>query len=378
MSWGPLMQKHRARTRLRDKVVSALLASEADKHPAVVEFRQRVLQGRLLNVEEMDAWMVRQRNADGPPTQWLTQVPVPEGYDVIEKGRDQGYITKPPLQISERNPARGTALEWIAYGAEGLLSRGLLSSPQLAISANGVLDSLRGLSVELHEMFGWSVREATDYVLTGEIPQVRPVRVIGPEDGYITGRVRIALEIDLTLTPRQVSEYYRGIRKSLLGGHRVRTLSEKHLRLAEFIGQRQAGEKWSARLEAWNQEYPPEWKYEDTQQFRRDCKVAGKRLRESLLNFTTELTAAPTLSQPEPLAKLKELYREAPAKADKELARLLAGLKPPEQTGLLKAVNTFLREHADKLEAETEVLKGLKRALTKAGQGRARRVRRGR
>lgn len=155
-------------------MLSILFAQEAEKHEGVADFRRRELKGRLMSREELDQWFVRQRAADGAPTEWLTHVPVPSHFRVIQERADGGFITTPPLKITKATAARGLRIERVEYA-------GHHASGRIATSAGGVLERLRQLSVELEEMFGWTQAEATTYVLTGEVPYVPPVKIIGPE-----------------------------------------------------------------------------------------------------------------------------------------------------------------------------------------------------
>lgn len=278
-----LTQEQRARAKQRDEVLSILLAQEAARHEGVADFRRTVLKGRLLNREEVDLWFVRQQAADGDPTEWLTHVPVPSGYRVTHDRAEGGYITEPPLKITKATAARGVRIEGVEYA-------GGAGSGRIATSAGGVLEQLRRLSVELEEMFGWTQAEATTYVVTGGVPYVPPMKIIGPEKLPPSRLLRVVLEIDLALTPRQVADRYRRMRREWLGA-RLRALSPKHLSLAGFIAQRPADELWPDRLRAWNRAHPPDWKYKNEAYFKRDSLVARQRLLASALTFGPEVEA---------------------------------------------------------------------------------------
>ena len=55
----------------RQEVLSILLAQQATKNRAVVEFRNDVLKNRLLAPEEVKAWIQQRSEVDGPATVWL-------------------------------------------------------------------------------------------------------------------------------------------------------------------------------------------------------------------------------------------------------------------------------------------------------------------
>ena len=89
---------------------------------------------------------------------------------------------------------------------------------------------------------------------------------------------RINMEIDPTLTPEEVAERYKKLRARLVGA-RYRSMSEKHLRLAEFYGgHKPEGITWAALMNQWNGSQDRGWKYDRFETFARDCKQAWRRL----------------------------------------------------------------------------------------------------
>ena len=98
---------------------------------------------------------------------------------------------------------------------------------------------------------------------------------------------RITMEIDPTLTPEEVAERYKKIRVSLIGA-RYRSMSEKHMRLAEFYGgDKPEGTTWTALMTKWNHCQDRNWNYVRFETFARDCKQAWQRLMgRDLLKFS--------------------------------------------------------------------------------------------
>ena len=94
------------------------------------------------------------------------------------------------------------------------------------------------------------------------------------------------MEIDPTLTPEEVAERYKELRASLIGT-RYRSMSEKHLRLAEFYGgHKPEGTTWATLMDKWNQIQGRGWEYDRFEVFARDCKQAWQRLMgRDLLKF---------------------------------------------------------------------------------------------
>ena len=89
---------------------------------------------------------------------------------------------------------------------------------------------------------------------------------------------RITMDIDPTLTPEEVAEQYKKLRARLIGT-RYRSMTEKHLRLAEFYGgHKPEGTTWAALMDKWNHSQDKGWRYDRFETFARDCKQAWHRL----------------------------------------------------------------------------------------------------
>jgi len=88
--------------------------------------------------------------------------------------------------------------------------------------------------------------------LTGEPPQIRPVRAWTTGSLY-PGMARVNLDVHPTLTPKEVAAEWSRVRRAILGD-RHRNLSEKHLELAIFNVAAAPGESLAARMKRWNRE----------------------------------------------------------------------------------------------------------------------------
>jgi hypothetical protein len=139
-----------------------------------------------------------------------------------------------------------------------------------------VLERLRQLCERLAKQYGWAEAQATTFVLTGEAPLISTI-THNLKERELPSLTRIVLEIDPTLAPKEVGEYYRRIRQEVVGA-RHREMTDKHLQLALFAAMRPDGETWAKRMAEWNETYPAEWEYEDSAQFAHDCIQARKRL----------------------------------------------------------------------------------------------------
>lgn len=103
------------------------------------------------------------------------------------------------------------------------------------------------------------------------------------------GLARLALEVDLSHSPREVAEIYRTERNHVLAKARVRALSEKHMRLALFMADRndnhganQSGDGARSHMQAWNKANPKQ-RYRQVGLFNRDWHVAQRRLLETAM-----------------------------------------------------------------------------------------------
>ena len=140
-----------------------------------------------------------------------------------------------------------------------------------------MLDRLRALSEQLATQHGWATALATVFVLTGRAPLIPAVRMRVSS----AGRGRIVLDVDPGLTPRELADTYRRLRREVLGKKRVKRLGRKHLDLAVFASGRPDDEPWETRRVAWNREHPePQYAYEQNRlsYFKRDCLQAQQRL----------------------------------------------------------------------------------------------------
>lgn len=277
----------------RRKVLSLLLAQKAMKDPQVIAFRQRVLQGHLLSLQEVALWIQHQATSDGPPTAWL-EAPVPAGTALRRDPTTLSISIEPTLTIAKVDRMEGPRFRRLEYRIPGNDW-----AQSISTAVGGVLEQLRVLSERLTRQYPWRPYEATLFVLTGQNPPISEINgSISLEKGG-----RIILEIDPALTSRQVAEPYHWFRRRVLGGRRLKALSPKHLRLAAFVGERPEAETWQERREAWNRAYP-DWKYDRESNFRRDAGVAQKRLLtpnvswEQVLQASAESPQTETPQQP--------------------------------------------------------------------------------
>ena len=258
----------------RLEALSRWLARQAVELPDVRAFRNHVLDGKLLDPPQVREWIASHAATAGAPTPTL-KMPVPEGYEVEFHGRE-GYWTTPPLTISLETPA------WGVSGAEVLVCAlpGIYGGITKPVARGGTLDLLRGAARRLSDHFEWHESLATLFILTGLVPPIPRARISLVYRSRLPTRQRVVLDVDSSLSPKQVTDLYRRARAELpfRKGQRYRSMESKAIALAEFFDTVQEG-GWKERMKAWNTEHSdPKWQYTEVRNFARDCKHAARRL----------------------------------------------------------------------------------------------------
>jgi hypothetical protein len=137
------------------------------------------------------------------------------------------------------------------------------------ITAQG---TLRWRARTLSLFYGWRARDAAHFVLTGNEPVYRPVRVaVAHTDStrpFIPNTPRIVITSDVWVDAREVARVFRDAQRQLLGGDN-RKVPDRVLEVARFVARRireQDGkETWNEWWREWNEEhpvkYPKGWRY---------------------------------------------------------------------------------------------------------------------
>ena len=140
-----------------------------------------------------------------------------------------------------------------------------------------VLANLRDLAYALHSSTSWTKGQAVWFVLTGEPPQIRMLSsTISHRLGVGKERATIIMHIDPRVAPKDVLAAYRMQRKRILENQRDHDLSDKQVRLLEFVYSR-PGQPIERLHNEWNQLYP-DWDIEQLGNFRRDFDRAREKL----------------------------------------------------------------------------------------------------
>jgi len=255
---------------IRLQILSDLTARQAAAEKSVITFRQQHLSEGLLEREEVVEWITTQASVDGPASRYL-KAPIPDDYAPVRC--DGRIFTEPQLTISDTTSATQIEMDLLSY-----------ASPddqwvrRIPVRHGGTLDGLRVVSKSLARRYSWQEAQATNFVLTGISPSLSSSR--GGIRMVLNQPIssRITMEIDPTLTPREVAQRYKNLRAPLVGA-RFRSMSEKHLRLAEFYGgHKPEGTTWTTLMTRWNHGEGRDWRYTRFETFARDCKQAWERL----------------------------------------------------------------------------------------------------
>jgi hypothetical protein len=265
----PTLDERQAPTNITE-AISQLLARQAARDPAVLDFRERVLGNKLLTREAVGPWIQSIAKTEGS-TVWLS-VPLDDG-TAIEFTKDFQVSISPPIRQA-RAALSHKILKYQVAGDEW--------TSAVTVRAGSRLDTLRHLSEALSKRFQWQKDQATVFVLTGLIPLVpRITMTVGAAGG------RIRLDISPHATPREVADTYRRIRGKMLGnGKRIKPITHEKALLATFRLTKADDETWSDFQRRWNRAHP-EYKYSPTRTkaFQRDAERAMQWLGRAASPF---------------------------------------------------------------------------------------------
>lgn len=269
---------------VREESISRLVAKLASRDQRVQAFRTEVLGDTgLLSWSAVEPWIFEKARIDAEQhsgelssSWWIDDINVPSWYsqnaDALILRDDTTIVPELELRLSPSKVRTALRKRYLVYSRmddTGWRER------RFQIRADGILDRLQQLSNAVAGMYGWTEAQATIFTLTGLPPFISTV-VADRDIHPIPGLTRIILEVDPTLSPKEVQEKYRQVRQHLLG-ERHREMTDKHMRLAEFAGTEMEGAATTERMNEWNRRYP-DWAYSQPRVFRQDSIGAQKRL----------------------------------------------------------------------------------------------------
>jgi hypothetical protein len=255
--------------------LSLAAAQLAGKDQAVCAFRDEVLDGQLLDWDQLEAWVKHHADpGDAPtgdaPTLYLTAA-LPSTTRV-RRAAGGRYDIEPPLRSVIRAGISTRLLKYATPGDECI--------HMVATTIGSPLERLRQLAADVAPAYGWDDPQAVMFVLTGTAPLINPIRVSTPSALFRDGMFhpwarRVTIEVDPALSPEIVERAYRKARTEAGLAH-TRVLSDKHAELSAFCTQREH-QRWSQRFKDWNRTHQ-RWRYENESNFRRDAIRATLRL----------------------------------------------------------------------------------------------------
>jgi hypothetical protein len=279
---------------LRAVVLSEYLAKIASTDPTVDQFRNDILGGELLTPEPARAFL------SSPATRYLgrgiwrtngipakhTATLLDENYGHTEDGPFHWVqVRTDPLGETHAvfipNPQSYDHLTYLAENGR---------PERVTFWRGSVLGDLHKLCKELVKAHPWDIDEATWFVLTGEMPLVRPIRAKTTSSFVPDGRAynSISLVIQPWVSPETVEVAYRQLQKRVIGGDYGR-ISDKNLNLLRFVAGQvdDAGNlpKGEVLVKAWDKKWKnerPEWCYgADTRRFWRDFRSVQESVTNS-------------------------------------------------------------------------------------------------
>ncbi len=255
---------------LRAQAITLLLADEARHRDDVRAFRDSELSGKLLKLEDATAWI--RREADTHRGQYGQLVTIATGPKPEFTIQGDHYVVTPPLQT--------VPLGCVRFSTETLFYVASDSEYAHAVPVcSPTLERLRAISLDLARDYWWNEAWATMFVLTDEPPPVPMVMVGRLINSVAPSLVRMTLTVDISVSPREVSEIYAKQRLLLLG-KRPRLLKDKQVRLAMFMAEFKGTPREA--MHAWNRRRPQD-RYRQLGLFNRDAARARNLLMRTLV-----------------------------------------------------------------------------------------------
>lgn len=269
----------------RGEALSRILAAHAARHPAVRQFRERYLAGRLLTHEEAVAWIEDQAARQQGTHIWV-KTPVP--LDHLPKWgqgsvADQWAWLSAAAAVPDEEKERWGRPSFESHVLQ-YLKPGSQTSHAVLVVFGSPLHALYRVAETLHREYTWGQAASTIFVLTGIAPRLPLARVTTTRRGGWPALSTITIEARVGVPVRDIAQVYSLARQELLGtGKRDPAVrDEKRAALAVFVAENNDGRTWREVMEAWNREYP-KWRYSEVRNFARDAraayeKITGRRL----------------------------------------------------------------------------------------------------
>jgi hypothetical protein len=269
-------QRRSKRIPSRQEAISRYVADHAREQDNVEWFRRTFLDHRLLQIEEIEPWIMRQQESNPVTHAVIVRLPAGTTLDCDVDGHHR--IVPPLAEVSK---------------VEGIASLTFLEYPRarskwvhrIPVGPDGPLGHLYKVARALAETYGWQQTQATAFVLTDLTPEV-PDALVTMQSSGLGGLGRIRIVVDPFFTPAEVAQMYGRIRAQVLSG-KTKGLSEKHSRLAIYALLHPSLERSS--LQSWNVEYP-QWGYARLNRFKKEAQASQNRLKSMIERRTISLS----------------------------------------------------------------------------------------
>jgi hypothetical protein len=247
------------------EVASLYLAKKASSLPEVRRFRQQRLGGRVLTTEEAKEFLKREELSD---------------LSGLEPRHKDSYISWVNDMSAEEladlvTPRVGKRV----YSVQNeIFPDSYQSSPIIVVGSRERLD-YGGLIQYLTAIFPWAPDRAGWFLLTGERPEVVPLRF-----SYHRSRQVFTLYFAPWISEKTIRKAYRKGQKVVQGGDN-RRMKERTLAVVRFVAEHTDDEgnrpSWAQLTDLWNEQHPGEWKFKDRFGMRKTYQRAGKELAGS-------------------------------------------------------------------------------------------------
>ena len=244
------------------ETASLYLAKKAASLPAVRRFRQERLGGKLLTTEEAKEFLKGEELSDL------------SGLDPRDKDAYVAWVNN--------MSAEELAALVIPSGHKGIVSEEDGIFPYLYEGGGTIVVGSKkeldygGLILYLAAKFPWAPDEAGWFLLTGERPEVVPLRF-----SYHRNRRIFTLSFAPWISEKTIRKAYRKGQKVVQGGDN-RRMTERTLAVMRFVTAHTDDEgnrpSWSQLTDLWNKEHPGEWRFKDRFGLRKTCLRAEKEL----------------------------------------------------------------------------------------------------
>jgi hypothetical protein len=238
---------------------SLLCAAHAEAEHDIVGFRQELLRGRLLRLDQVREWIEEAGAADGPP-RFYVEAELPEGWKPGDPiGPLSPWISRWADQVQVLEDLR---LDFAVPGSRFAHS--------ITIARDGVLADLHAISLRLAREYPWQPAQATTFVLTGYTPFVAVIR-----SSTGSSRSTATLEFDPDAPSDLLVRVAARLRAAHVGG-RARLVTPPRVNLVIYCAERA---DWTTRRLwlGWN-DLNPDDAFATQRLFRQARRQAENRL----------------------------------------------------------------------------------------------------